>query len=197
MSLEKKYMGYTFSTEEEYLEAKKEAEAVAYLRSKTDFENAGQVLSLYNRMIDRKMVSTPIGLDFLKELRETVIKAQITTEDKLRPLPDIAKPKKKPVVKKPVKKVDDELVVKLKKQNAGLRVALVGMIVIIIGMFIIVLTGKSSPLKSAYEKEIVNKYAFWEQELTRRQKKIDEILYELEKRGITLEEESEPKDGTD
>ncbi len=197
MSLEKKYMGYTFDSEEALSEAKKEAEAVAYLRNKTDFDNAGQILSLYNRMIDRKMVNTPIGLDFLKELRAAILKSQITTEDKLKALPEINRPRKKPARKKEQPKADRELVKKLQKQNAGLKVALIGMIVIIIGMFIIVLTGKSSPLKAAYEEEILDKYSFWEAELTRREKRLDDILYELEEKGITIEKESEPKNGTD
>ncbi len=196
MSLEKKYMGYTFDSEEALSEAKKEAEAIKYLRNKTDFENAGQVLSLYNRMIDRKMVNTPIGLDFLKELREAILKSEIATEDKIRPLPELQKPKKKPVPVKE-KKVNPDQLQKLKKQNAGLKVALAGMIVIIIGMFVIVLTGKSSPLKSEYEKEILDKYAFWEQQLYEKEQWIRDMLYELEKQGITIEKESEPVNGTD
>ncbi len=197
MSIEKKYMGYTFESEEALSEAKKEAEAVTYLRNKTDFENAGQILSLYNRMIDRKMVNTPIGLDFLKELRGAILKSQIATEDKLRPLPEIQRPKKKSLPKKEPKKADPDRLKKLEKQNLGLKVALFGMIVIIVGMFVIVLTGKSSPLKAAYEEEILDKYSFWEAELTRRERRIDDILYELEKQGITIEKESEPTNGTD
>ena len=70
--MEKKFtfQGHTFDNEKQLLAAKKEAEAVEYLRSKTDFGNINTLRKLYDRILDRNMMETVIGIDFLKESRK-------------------------------------------------------------------------------------------------------------------------------
>ena len=63
------YQGFTFSSEAELAEAKKEAEVVAYIRSQADLGNVKTVLKLYNRLIEKGTLSTVLGVAFLKELR--------------------------------------------------------------------------------------------------------------------------------
>ncbi len=178
------FKGHSFLTKEEYDEAKKEWEAIEYLKSKTDVTRPEVALKLYDRMVDRKMVTTVVGIDFLKELRAAAVKDGFITEDKLKELPKVKAPLKKLPKKKPT---ETDI---LKRKNRNLKVVIFGLIVIIAGMFVIVLTGNSSPLKSVYEEQVLDKYSAWQEELTRKQEEINEKLYFLEKQGIYFEEEN-------
>lgn len=179
------YKGHTFSSEKELDEAKKEAEAIEYLKSRTDFDDTAMVIKLYNKLIERKMISTPVGLDFLVDLRTRILKAGIVTEKDLKPLPDITKPKK--VKRKPKKEVT--MLVQLKKENTYLKVTVAALVAIIVGMFIIVLTGKLTPFRKVYEEQILNEYAGWQQELKEKEQIINDKIYFLEQNGIYYEKE--------
>ena len=45
------YQGFTFTSEAELSEAKKEAEVVSYIRSQADLGNTKTVIKLYNRRL--------------------------------------------------------------------------------------------------------------------------------------------------
>ena len=81
------FQGHTFDDEKQLLAAKKEAEAIEYLRSKTDFNNFNQLFNLYNRILDRDMMETVVGIAFLKEIRDTLISCGLFKEEQIRPLP--------------------------------------------------------------------------------------------------------------
>ncbi|MCR5584594.1 MAG: hypothetical protein K6F63_04055 [Lachnospiraceae bacterium] len=181
MAREFKFKGYTFYSEEEYNEAKKENETIEYIKARTDLTNTETVVALYNKMIDRKVITTVIGLDFLKRLRGLALKNEMINESKLRELPEVNVSKKKKE-KQPLTTVQ-----KLRRENLGLKIVIIGLAAIIVGMFVIVLTGKSSPLKSVYERDIINKYSGWQQELDEMQQKINDQLYFLEQNGIYYE----------
>ncbi len=180
MAKEYKYKGYTFFSEEEFNEAKKENETIEYIKARTDLGHTDTVIALYNRLIDRNVITTVIGLDFLKRLRGLALKDELVSPSRLRDLPEINISKKKKEIDKPRLTT----VQKLRRENLGLKIVIIGLIVIIAGMFVIVLTGKSSPLKSVYEEEIVNKYASWQQDLYEQQQYINDQMYFLEQNGI-------------
>ena len=83
--MEKKFtfQGHTFEDEKQLIAAKKEAEAVEYLRSKTDFNNVNNLRKLYDRILDRDMMETVVGIAFLKEKRETLIGSGMFTEEQM------------------------------------------------------------------------------------------------------------------
>ncbi len=180
MAKEYKFKGYTFYTEAEMLEAKKESEAIEYLKAKTDFNNLEVLVKLYNRTIDRKIIITPVGLDFLKDLRNRILKSEFVTEDKLMPLPDIKK--SKPVKPKLTK------VQKLENTNRLLKLTVFLMSLLIVAMFIISIFGKNSPIAEVQEKKVLDRYAAWQQELDEREQKLNDILYYLEENGIKYPE---------
>ena len=94
--MEKKFtfQGHTFDDEKQLIAAKKEAEAVEYLRLKTDFSNMNNLRKLYDRIIDRDMMETVVGVAFLKEIRETLIGSGMFTNDQIRPVPLLPEVKK-------------------------------------------------------------------------------------------------------
>ena len=74
MSREYKFKGYTFYSEEELNEAKKENETIEYIKARTDLTNTETVVALYNKLIDRNVITTVVGQDFLKRLRGLALK---------------------------------------------------------------------------------------------------------------------------
>lgn len=189
-------MGHTFEDEKQLLLAKKEAEAIEYLRAKTDFNNGEMLIRLYHRIIDNKMMETEIGVDFLVEIRKRIIEMGIMKEEQLKDIPELKKRKAK---KKAAEKKSMELLLieKVKRQNAVLVVVCLFLSALVIGMFVILLTGKRSPLAIRYEEELVNKYASWAQELTQRENELNDRIAELRRQGILIYEEEEDGYGQD
>lgn len=190
------FMGHTFEDEKQLLLAKKEAEAIEYLRAKTDFNNGEMLIRLYHRIIDNKMMETEIGVDFLVEIRKRIIEMGIMKEEQLKDIPELKKRKAK---KKAAEKKSMELLLieKVKRQNAVLVVVCLFLSALVIGMFVILLTGKRSPLAIRYEEELVNKYASWAQDLTQRENELNDRIAELRRQGILIYEEEEDGDGQD
>lgn len=190
------FMGHTFEDEKQLLLAKKEAEAIEYLRAKTDFNNGEMLIRLYHRIIDNKMMETEIGVDFLVEIRKRIIEMGIMKEEQLKDIPELKKRKAK---KKAAEKKSRELLLieKVKRQNAVLVVVCLFLSALVIGMFVILLTGKRSPLAIRYEEELVNKYASWAQDLTQRENELNDRIAELRRQGILIYEEEEDGDGQD
>ena len=165
--MEKKFtfQGHAFDDEKQLLAAKKEAEAVEYLRSKTDFGNMNTLRKLYDRILDRNMMETVIGIEFLKEIRETLISSGMFTEENVRPvplLPEVKKLKKRKEVQK--RRKERTLLERSEQKNMVLKTVCFFLVGIVIAMFAIVLTGKRSPLAVRYEEQILNKYASWADE---------------------------------
>lgn len=191
------FMGHTFEDEKQLLLAKKEAEAIEYLRAKTDFNNGEMLIRLYHRIIDNKMMETEVGIDFLVEIRKRIIEMGILKETQLKEVPGLKKRKEK---KKAAEKKSRELLLveKVKRQNAVLVIVCLFLSALVIGMFVILLTGKRSPLAIRYEEELINKYASWAQELTQRENELNDRIAELRRQGILIyEEEKEDGDGQD
>ena len=88
------FQGHTFDDEKQLIAAKKEAEAIEYLRSKTDFGNMNNLMKLYDRILDRDMMETVIGIEFLKEIRETLVGSGMFKDNQVRPVPLLPEVKK-------------------------------------------------------------------------------------------------------
>lgn len=181
------FQGHTFATEQELTEARKEAEAIAYLRARTDFQNTATLLKLYNKLLDRKMMETAVGLDFLKEIRTAIETSGMISPEQLRPLPELGK-KKASAARKRKTESEGELE-KYKRQAALLKITVCFLSAMVVGMFVIALLGKRSPLAIRYEEEVLNRYGAWSDELTRREERLKDVLAELERQGVYVQEE--------
>lgn len=187
--MEKKFtfQGHTFEDEKQWIMAKKEAEAIEYLRAKTDFGNMNNLMKLYNRILDRDMMETVVGIDFLKEIREKLESSGMFTEEQIRPvplLPEVKKMKKRAEMQKRSK--ERTLLERSERQNTTLKVVCFFLTVLVIGMFVIVLTGKRSPLAVRYEEQILNKYASWAEELQAKEDYLRAYVRQLEEQGIEV-----------
>lgn len=163
--------GFEFQTEAAYQEAKKETEVIAYIRQKTDLNNATTVLQLYDKLVERGTFTTPVGIAFLKELRDAVLRVGLVEEKALRPLPEPALEQvKMKQASKPLTK-EQKLIKAYQKRCKNRAMVIVALSGVIAALFCIRLFGDNSPMHN-YEMEIVNKYASWADDLTQKEQEL-------------------------
>lgn len=175
------YQGFTFRSEAELAEAKKEAEVVAYIRGQADLSNVKTVVKLYNRLIEKGTLTTELGITFLKELRSRAIDSGVVAESSLEPLPTVEK--KKPEPPKVVSK-DRKLMELYRERSRNLAIVVAMLCVVIVVLFAIRLFGTASPFTD-YEQKVLDEYAGWKEELTEK----EEALHLWEERLSAWEEE--------
>ena len=79
--------GITFSTAEEYLQAKKELEGIRYVKENNDMNNEQTVLALYNKFVQKNVFRTQIGYDFMKGLQEQLMRSANIDKSQIAKLP--------------------------------------------------------------------------------------------------------------
>ncbi len=62
--------GFAFAEPEEGKKARKEAESIQYIKGNLDMENPRMVLEMYRKLTTEKVFETPVGLMYLKQLRD-------------------------------------------------------------------------------------------------------------------------------
>lgn len=182
------YQGVTFHTEAELAEAKKEAEVVTYIRSQADLGNVKTVVKLYNRLIEKGTLVTPLGIAFLQELRSRALESGLVAESSLHALPEPAKPEKQP--EKKLSK-DKKLMEYYKEKSKRLTFTVAVLCIVIVILFAIRLFGTASPFTD-YEQKVLNEYAGWKEELTEKEETLhqwEKSLTEWEKELVQREQE--------
>lgn len=175
------YQGFTFTSEAELKEAKKEAEAVAYIRSQADLSNVKTVVKLYNRLVEKGTMVTTLGISFLQELRSRALESGTVAESSLRPLPEPSRDIKDKEKKKVSK--DRKLMEFYKERSKNLTITVVILSIVIVILIAIRLFGTASPFTD-YEQKILDEYAGWKEELTVKEEALhgwEESLTEWEK----------------
>ena len=180
---------YQFELREEYETALQEKKGVDYLDAQLDYDDAQKVLRTYNELIRKKIFYTPVGIDYLRRLRNVLINSGEIDDDKIMPLyvpsgkkKDSAKVEKyiSNKYKETVGTMNTDLK-KTKNINRNLIAVNIVLIVIVIAMFIISYTSDSPNILN-YERELQDKYAGWaedlkekEDELRQREREIEEL----------------------
>lgn len=168
----KKHMvgGYEFNTKEDAQLAKDELNAIKYVSAKTNMKNPKQVYNLYNKIIERKLFSTQIGMNYLKQLQTFLYKSSEIPNDKIQPIPINAD------TQEALDKRKEQIEFKSELRNLSIQVAKyrnnfiramvlnIILVIVIIAMFVILKTS-SNPNILNYEVTIQNRYAQWQQEL--------------------------------
>ena len=168
----KKYMvgGYEFNTKEDAQLAKDELNAIKYVSAKTNTKDPKQVYNLYNKIIERKLFSTQIGMNYLKQLQTFLYKSREIPNDKIQPIPINAD------TQEALDKRKEQIEFKSELRNLSIQVAKyrnnfiramvldIILVIVIIAMFVILKTS-SNPNILNYEVTIQNRYAQWQQEL--------------------------------
>lgn len=182
------YQGFTFRTEAELAEAKKEAEVVAYIRTQADLGNVKTVVKLYNRLIEKGTLVTVLGIAFLQELRSRALESGTVAESSLKPLPEPVKTEKLQQEKKVSK--DRKLMEFYKEKSKRLTFTVVVLCIVIVILFAIRLFGTASPFAD-HEQKVLDEYAGWKEELTEKEEALhqwEENLTEWEQDLLRREE---------
>lgn len=174
--------GYRFTDRESYEKAKKEQEAVIYIKAHTNFNNINQVIKVYNKAIEKEMFSTIIGYEFLKQVRNLIIKKGILEESEIAPITIIREKTETNILSEQKQKEKYKLLYENEKNNKTiLKAAIVILVLVIAAMIYISKNGKNSII-SDYENRIINQYEEWEMQLEEREKAIEEKEKVLEEK---------------
>lgn len=171
--------GYSFTTKEEYEKAKKELEGMEYLKGRTNFENINEVLSVYNKVIDKKLFITPVGFDFLKELQTTLVEDGGMDLNEIKPIPVLAKSlgAEKKVKEKPKGEENSG------HRNKLINLVIVNILLVIAIVIIIIITNNSQ------NTNVLNYKARLDREYEQREDSLAKWSQELKEKELELKGE--------
>jgi len=161
--------GYRFQSPEDAALAKQELKKIEYLQEHINYQDTEMVLNVYKKAIETRTFRTPVGQNYLHNLRRLLIKEGYSEEEvpfvtmyhnytvKQRKETGVVKQRIKPAKKK--EKVDKFAISVLLNVLLSL---------LVVGMFAIAYTS-DHPNVLNYERVLIDKYAAWEQDLTERE----------------------------
>ncbi len=171
--------GFEFKTEEEAEAAQKEVQAVRYIKDRIAGITPEKAADVYNRLVREEMLTTPVGVAYLRELREELCVTPGVDKNILLPI----KIKDEFVVKEISDRTGGEERViskKAKKEQEKLRgkyrnslIINVILVIAIIAMFVIVNTSDNVNIVN-YREKIINQYEEWQHDLEEREQRIKE-----------------------
>lgn len=171
--------GFSFTDENMGKQAEKEAEGVRYVKSKTDMSNPKEVHRVYQRLLAQKTFQTPVGYAYLRELQEYLISNPSIENREVGAVPVAANLKVNDAMG-----VAQRLRLRVKSERRKFRISMFANLVLaltIAVMFAIALSSDQTTILN-YEKKLQDRYAKWEQELTKREQIIreEEQMMDLE-----------------
>lgn len=195
--------GFAFASQEAASLAQREAESIQYVKSQMNMKSPRMALEVYRKLTQEEVFETPVGIAFLKELRDYLL-AQPEIQEELAPVQtqkmgavlagrqagememaslydDKLRQAKERVRSMEQKKKQAEQ--NLNKKKNSLRFSLffnLFLILVVVGMVSITLVDDNPNILN-YEEKILDKYSAWESEL-------DEREQELKKREQSLKE---------
>ena len=184
--------GFRFQSEDEARAASKEAEGIRYIEGKLNREFPEAILQVYLKLIYDKVFSTPVGLTYLKELQDQLLKSPMIMESEIIPIELPQKAEIEEIVVKEIKskgigniknkkreKIEKtEKIEKKKKKINTLFVVNIFLVLTVIAMFVLISTS-NVPTIINYKNKIINQYEQWDKELTQRENTIIEKENEL------------------
>lgn len=182
-NLERSVGGYVFFTEKDAQLARAEEKKIEYLEARIDYSRPERILYVYEKAIHERIFKTPVGLEYLKRLREFLLGQESIAPEKVMEIPLYStfdgEIREKP---RPVRaKIQPSEKDRAEKKKAYFMISVILNILLaaaVWAMFAISLNSEN-PNVLNYEKNITNKYAAWEQELTEREQAVREKEREL------------------
>lgn len=78
--------GFVFKDEKTAQKACQESDGVQYVRERLDMENPQMVLEMYRKLMSEKVFETPVGIGYLKELRDYLIMRPEMKDETIEPI---------------------------------------------------------------------------------------------------------------
>lgn len=174
---EMKVCGFLFHDEKQAALALKESQKIQYLEAKIDYGELRKVQAIYEKAIQENVFETVVGLYYLKGIRDFLIREEPGYEELLPPVPDPVSGLEPPARTKTARNLQREKQQELlKEKDSRFFASLIINIILVIAiavMFVITLKAEQPNILN-YEKVLTNRYAAWEQELTRREQAVRE-----------------------
>lgn len=163
---------YVFQSMEQARLAEKEKKMVELLIQKTDFNNKDVVKTLYDNLVQNQLLKTPIGYDFMNQLRKILLEEYHMPAEEITYIP-VSIPMKtnsKTILE------DETLKDKLKKvtnQKNTFAIITALLICLVVGMFMMIaFSGNVGYINT--ENKILDKYCKWEEELKEKESELKE-----------------------
>lgn len=171
--------GYTFATNIEAQAAKEEMDAIKYLMQKTDMNDVAQMYVLYNRIIEKELFKTQVGMEFLKKLQKKLYQNPAVPNNRIQPIPirtdiqaAIEDRKESDRYKEKNRQLGKD-VSRFKSYFVKSVILNIVLVIAVIAMMIIASTSNNPNILN-YESRLQDKYAAWEEELNARETAIEE-----------------------
>lgn len=165
--------GYVFLSEEEALLAKKELDAINYIRQKNNMKNPKVIYQVYQKMINQNLFVTPVGRDYLKTLQKQLL-AKYDKKD-IIPIPVLDSDSQPDTAnlfaRQKMLEFDDVGNVYKKKFKISLFINV--MLLIAVSFMIFVASTTKSAHILNYENALIDRYEQWEKELEEREEKVN------------------------
>ena len=177
--------GYAFATKEEYNIALREQRNINSIRSKMDINNKDSVLLIYQKLATKRLLISPIGIEFMRLLRNRLIQDFHMEETEL-PMIQVSS-NSMSSLDRSKQYTNIQLVNEIKRKEQTLltfKIITFALIVTIVAMFAITATSDHSGYFNV-EERVLNKYSEWESELDQREQKIKDLEDKL---GIDVED---------
>lgn len=178
--------GYTFKSKEAADEAKNELNAIKYVSAKTNTKDPKQVYLLYNKLLDKELFKTLIGMNYLKDLQQFLYMSEEIPNDKIRPIPinyelkEVLEGKRELTNNKSIIRKLEKARDRYKDMYIKSLIINVVLVVAIIIMIIISMTA-SNPNVINYERKLQDKYATWQEQLKQQEESLKAREAELNK----------------
>ncbi|MBR5115924.1 MAG: hypothetical protein IK096_02555, partial [Lachnospiraceae bacterium] len=171
--------GYHFLIAEDAEAARTDIVRIDHLNKYLKGARDGNILPLYEKSLQNHLFSTPVGWEYLQELRGMLIDQGIPPEQ-LSPIPVSVPITRRRLpgdyrTKERIVQSSDEPEKKGPRLSLVLNVIL---ILLVIGMFFISYTSKMDNILN-YRRNVTNEYSSWAEELKERERKIREKELEL------------------
>lgn len=173
--------GFVFATLSDANIAREEIKKIKYIADKLDYQNPESVLSIYNKMIVNRVVVTPIGHAFLRELQMFLYASTEVNDDEVKDIPLYTVYGAKPG---DLSKLDS-IYIKPKEKRTYRKEYItavwvsIALGILVIAMFIITLQADNPNILN-YKNALLDEYSAWEQDLTEREAVIREKEKELQ-----------------
>lgn len=192
--------GFFFGSFDDAKQANKEIKNAQYLNERVSTMSTKQKKALYDKMLDEKVFNTPVGWEYLKYLRASIIEEGID-ETLVRPIPlyitftsknddnkDYSHIAKMKIIPK-----KSELIT-LREKNRIKTIAIIALAIMVILMFVIAKTS-SSPNIINYKTNILNQYSAWENELNSKEEELRERERQIQQKenelNVSINDEEE------
>jgi len=173
--------GYLFYTENDARLARTELQKIEYLEERIDYSAPDTIRYIYEKAIHERLFQTPVGLDYLRKLREYLLSRPEVNQEMVIDIPIYV------VYGREVRTRTDparaRILAAQKKDREKSRFILSVILNVLLAAAILVMFyisyGSVQPNIINYERALTDKYASWEQELMEREQTIREKEREM------------------